>query len=69
MNKVLSKVLNFLKNIIFTDYDSCYKDMENKGSAHSNCCNGIVGGSSATEYVSETCLGCPYLKLITLKRK
>lgn len=41
----------------------CYNDMEQRGSAYRGRCNGHCGGSSATGYLSETCIGCKYLKM------
>lgn len=56
-------VIPILINLSTTDYDRCYTEMENEGYACMECCCGVVGGTSATEYLSESCLGCPYLVL------
>ena len=34
--------------------------MEYEGHAAMGCCGGIVGGTKATEYLSESCIDCPY---------
>lgn len=43
------------------DYDKCYSDMEYRGCAAMNCCRGLSGGTKNTGYLSENCIGCPYL--------
>lgn len=55
------KILNFIKSLIQNHYDSCYTDMEYRGYASMNCCGGTVGGTYATDYLSESCINCPYL--------
>ena len=32
--------------------------------ASMGCCRGVVGGTSATDYLSEMCISCPYLVLV-----
>lgn len=49
--------------LLAPEYDKCYTKMEYRGYAAMNCCGGLVGGTSATEYLSETCVDCPYLVL------
>ena len=44
-------------------YEKCYSDMEYEGYASMGCCGGITGGTKATDYLSETCCGCPHLVL------
>lgn len=44
-------------------YETCYRSMEYGNYATMGCCGGKVGGNKTTEYLSETCLGCPYLCL------
>lgn len=39
---------------ITPEYDNCYSAMEYEGHASMGCC-GKCGGTSATEYLSETC--------------
>ena len=58
---LLQKIGKRIRNLIFNYYDCCYTDMEYKGIASMNCCCGIFGGTSATDYLSETCVSCPYL--------
>ena len=65
--ELLEKIGKFIRNIIFNYYDCCYTDMEYRGIAAMGCCCGLVGGTSATEYLSETCVSCPYLVLIKNK--
>lgn len=43
-----------------TAHEDCYKSMEKEGYAVFGCCGGAVGGTAATEYLSEMCIGCPY---------
>ena len=52
----------FIK-LIITDYDKCYSDMEREGYAVFECCGGLTGGTKSTDYLSETCVSCPYLVL------
>lgn len=44
-------------------YGSCYNNQELLGHAIFGNCGGLVGGTSATNYLSENCIGCPYLYL------
>lgn len=44
-------------------YDICYYQMNKDGHTHNDKCNGYVGGTKYTEYLSEDCIGCPYLGL------
>lgn len=60
---MIKKIANWIKGIIFNYYDNCYTDKEYEGMATRGCCGGIVGGTSATNYLSETCVSCPYLVL------
>lgn len=45
------------------EYYKCYSDMECEGHASMNSCSGKCGGTKATNYLSETCISCPYLVL------
>lgn len=45
------------------EYDKCYSDMERQGYAVMDCCGGLVGGTRATDYLSEQCIDCPHLVL------
>ena len=65
---LLEKIGKWIRNRLFDDYDCCYTDMEYRGIAAMNCCCGMVGGTSATEYLSETCVSCPYLVMTKPKR-
>ena len=47
--------------VVTTEYDKCYSDMEWEGYASINCCGGKCGGTKYTDYLSETCISCPYL--------
>lgn len=49
--------------LLTPEYDKCYSEMEREGYAAMGCCGGVVGGTSATEYLSENCIGCPHLVL------
>lgn len=73
MLKVLLIIL--LVSIVFiliasntSDYDKCYAVEESNGHASMGCCSGLVGGTRATEYLSESCIGCPYLTLVDKKK-
>lgn len=46
---------------VTTEYDKCYSDMEWEGYASMNSCSGKCGGTKSTDYLSETCISCPYL--------
>ena len=35
-------------------------EMEADGAATGGCCFGVVGGSKATDYLSDMCLDCPH---------
>lgn len=59
---VMAVLIIMLENLT-TDYDKCYSDKERQGYAAMGCCGGMVGGTRATEYLSESCIDCPYLIL------
>ena len=61
---VILLILVFVIRIITTDYDKCYSEREYEGYAAMGCCGGLVGGTSATDYLSEICVECPHLVLI-----
>ena len=46
-----------------SDYDKCYLEREDEGYAIFGCCGGMTGGTRQTNYLSEICVGCPYLVL------
>lgn len=57
-------LINFVektKEKIFGSYESCYTKQEYSGKAAMGLCDGYVGGTSATGYLSEQCVGCPHL--------
>ena len=58
-------ILSLVFNLIFGSsyYEKCYRDREKEGTAILNCCEGFAGGTNSTNYLSETCLSCPYLVL------
>ena len=62
---MIEKIKNFIKSLFPSmSYEYCYTDREKEGYAAMNCCGGLAGGTIATEYLSEQCIGCPYLVLI-----
>ena len=38
----------------------CYDEMERRGLAVRESCEGVVGGDSSTEYLNYSCIDCPY---------
>ena len=47
----------------FWSKDTCYMEMEKQGIAKNQKCCGLVGGDRYTDYLSYTCVDCPYLEL------
>lgn len=45
---------------IFGFHECCYTQREHDGYAAMGSCGGMVGGTKATEYLSEMCVDCPY---------
>lgn len=69
MKKILKRIKDFIGGFFPpTYYRFCYTDREYEGMAAMGCCHGLVGGTGATEYLSETCVSCPYLVLINERR-
>ena len=66
---MLKKIGEWMINVLVNPYNNCYKDMEYLGIAAMGCCSGAVGGTSATEYLSEQCVGCPYFVLVKKRDK
>lgn len=67
---MIEKIKNFIKSLFPPmSYEYCYSDMEREGYAAMGCCGGVVGGTSSTNYLSESCIGCPYLVLTNKKEK
>lgn len=58
-----------LLSICQTNYEKCYLEREKEGYAVFNMCGGYVGGTSTTGYLSESCIGCPYLSKKCNKEK
>ena len=54
-------VINFFKRLTYRlSRQWCYDQMEQKGSAVFGCCNGMFGGGPETEWLSYSCMDCPY---------
>lgn len=50
-----------IKRVFFTSYyDKCYEDMENRGVTIFGTCYGQSGGDKYTDYLSYSCVDCPY---------
>ena len=60
--KMLKVILSKIK--YFLSKESCYTEMERRGIASTGCCCGVVGGTSTTNYLSESCCDCKYFTLI-----
>ncbi|MBO5319017.1 MAG: hypothetical protein J6B01_04925 [Ruminococcus sp.] len=58
----------FLVWVLNSEYDKCYSRMEYSGYAAMGSCGRLVGGTPSTEYLSESCIGCPYLVLECKKK-
>ena len=59
---MLKKLISFLSKIFILDeFEKCYNRMEDRGIAVFGCCCGVTGGDKNTEYLSESCIGCPFL--------
>ena len=58
-------IMSLVFNLIFGSsyYEKCYRDREKEGIAIFNCCEGVSGRPNSTNYLSETCVSCPYLVL------
>jgi hypothetical protein len=67
IKKMLKKFINWLKYHL--SHEWCYDRMEKEGIAIFGCCCGVVGGGKQTNYLSETCMGCPYWTPIDRERK
>lgn len=61
-------IKNLLSKIIYYfSKESCYTEMERRGIASMGCCCGVTGGTSATDYLSESCCDCKYFTLVDIK--
>ena len=58
--KIFKKIKQFIKSCKISSYDKCYHQMEIQGFAVFMCCCGMAGGDSSTDYLSYTCVDCPY---------
>ncbi len=56
LKRIIGKIKQWKRKL----YYSCYKNIEG---AKNGKCPGLTGGTKATEYLSEMCIGCPYLCL------
>lgn len=61
---MLEKIKKWIRDHIFNYYERCYTIREYEGIAAMRCCCGVVGGDKTTEYLSPSCIGCPYLELV-----
>lgn len=46
---------------IYGSYERCYSEQEYSGNAAMGLCGGLTGGTRLTDYLSESCIECPYL--------
>lgn len=66
---LIKKISNIIHKFIEHNYyDYCYTDREYEGIATMGCCSGMVGGTKSTEYLSESCIDCPYFVMIQHKK-
>lgn len=60
---VIMLIILFLviKRTFYTSYyDKCYEDMKNRGDSIFGTCCGQSGGDKYTDYLSYSCIDCPY---------
>ncbi len=50
----------FAKIKYFFSKEYCYDNECKRGNAKNGKCGGVVGGTSYTGYLSESCVSCPY---------
>lgn len=60
-------ILEFVLKIFISDYDKCYSEMEDTGTAVFGCCRGLTDRTRHTGYLQENCVDCPYLVLFAKK--
>lgn len=53
-----------ITNWFVLDGNIWYKDCYNTYGTKDNICHGVVGGTKATNYLSEMCIDCPYFVMI-----
>ena len=59
--KLINRIKEFISKLSkHMGYSSCYDDMETRGIAVFGMCGGQMGGDANTEYLSYSCIGCPY---------
>ena len=58
------KIKKIFKNIKYSfSKECCYDEMKERGYAAEGKCGGLMGGDKWTEYLSYSCVGCPYLDM------
>ena len=57
--RLLNKIKEEYRKCMEEKYRKCF---EKHG--EDDVCNGVIGGSLATDFLNEDCIDCPYLKLI-----
>lgn len=58
---LLMTLFFIVKRAFFTSYyDKCYEDMKNRGDTVFGTCCGQSGGDKYTDYLSYSCVNCPY---------
>lgn len=61
---MLNKIKLLLRKIkYYLSREYCYDCMEQKGSAAFGMCCGMAGGDAQSNYLSYSCMDCPYLTL------
>ena len=58
---MFKKLRNFIGRVKYNFSTACcYEEMEKQGNAVFGMCSGTVGGDRNTEYLSYSCINCPY---------
>lgn len=66
----ISFIICVIKRKFFTSFhDKCYEEMESQGNAVFGMCGGQMGGDYETEYLSYSCINCPYFNISILKKE
>ena len=63
---MIKKFIKWLK--YFLSHKWCYDTMEERGIAIAGYCNGVAGGSKEINYLSESCMDCPYFTPVDVER-
>lgn len=50
----------FYRAFFMSYYDKCYAEMESRGVSVFGSCYGQMGGGYETNYLSYSCIDCPY---------